>query len=146
MHDSLDMPPRAINTADVATQSPIPRKHHHWGLIFLLVLVVLPATAFALYTWGTLTFVYSRGERVGYVQKLSKKGWICHTWEGQLAMFNYPGTNSQIFDFTIRNDSVAQFIEANAGKHMAIDYEQHRGVPLSCFGDTEYFVVSARAN
>ncbi len=146
MHDPLDMPPRAINTADVATQPPSPHKRHrHWGLIALLILVVLPATVFAIYTWATLSFVYSRGERVGYVQKMSKRGWVCPTWEGQLAMFNYPGTNSQIFNFTVRSDSVARFIEANSTKHMTVDYEQHRGVPLSCFGDTEYFVVAARA-
>lgn len=144
MFDPLDVPPRAINTADVAAQPIAPRRRrHHWGLIALLVLLVIPATVFGLYTWTTLSFVYSRGQRVGYVQKMSKKGWLCPTWEGELAMFNYPGTNSQIFDFTVRSDSVAHFIEENAGKHMAVVYEQHRGVPLSCFGETEYFVVAA---
>lgn len=144
MPDSLDVPPRAINTSDVATQPMPRRRRRHWGLIAFLVLVVIPVTGFGLYTWGALTFVYSHGERVGYVQKLSKKGWICPTWEGEMAMFNYPGTNSQIFDFTIRSDSIARFIEANATKHMTITYEQHRGVPLSCFGETQYFVVGAR--
>jgi hypothetical protein len=146
MPDPLDVPPRAINTADVATQ-PLPRKRRrHWGLIALLVLVVLPASLFALYTWSALSYVYSRGERVGYVQKISRKGWVCPTWEGQLALFNYPGTASQMFDFTVRNDSVAKFIEANATKHLTLSYEQHRGVPLSCFGDTQYFIVGARTD
>jgi hypothetical protein len=144
MPDPLDVPPRAINTADVATQPLARRKRRHWGLIALLVLVVLPLTLFGLYTWSALSFVYSRGERVGYVQKVAKKGWVCPTWEGQLALFNYPGTTSQIFDFTVRNDSIARFIEANATKHLVLGYEQHRGVPVSCFGETQYYIVSAR--
>jgi hypothetical protein len=144
MHDPLDVPPRAINTADVATQPVAPRKRRHWGLIALLVVVVLPATVFGIYTWSTLTFVYSHGERAGFVQKISKKGWVCPTWEGELAMANLPGTMPQIFDFTVRNDSVAKMIESSVGKRVALDYQQHRGVPLSCFGDTEYFVVGVR--
>jgi hypothetical protein len=142
MPDPLDVPPRALNTSDVAAQ-PSRRTRRHWRLIALLVLVVLPVTLFSLYTWSALSFVYSRGERVGFVQKMSKKGWVCPTWEGELAMFNYPGTNSQIFAFTVRSDSVARFIEANSTKRMTISYEQHRGVPVSCFGETQYFVVAA---
>lgn len=144
MKEPLDIPPRAINTADVATQSPPARKRRHWGLIALVVLVILPATIFGLYAWSAVSFVYARGERAGYVQKLSKKGWMCRTWEGELAMANLPGTMPQIFDFTVRNDSVAQVIASNIGKRMALTYDQHRGIPTSCFGETEYFVVGAR--
>jgi hypothetical protein len=143
MTPTSDIPPRAINTADVAAQSG-PKKRRHWGLIAILVLVVLPGTLFGLYTWSTLSFVYSHGERSGFVQKIAKKGWVCQTWEGQLALASYPGTTSQMFDFTVRNDSVAHFIEANSAKRMSLGYDQHRGLPSSCFGDTEYFVVNAR--
>jgi hypothetical protein len=145
MSQPLDLPPRAINTEDVAAQAaPARKKRRHWGLIALLVLVVLPATLFALYTWSALSFVYSHGERAGYVQKISKKGWVCPTWEGELAMANLPGTLPQIFDFTVRSDSIAQVISSNVGKRMALTYDQHRGVPTSCFGETEYFVTGAR--
>jgi hypothetical protein len=145
MSQPLDIPPRAINTEDVAAQAAPPRKkRRHWGLIALLVLVVLPAALFALYTWSTLSFVYARGERAGYVQKISKKGWVCPTWEGELAMANLPGTLPQIFDFSVRSDSVAQYIQTNIGKRMALAYEQHRAVPSRCFGETEYFVTGAR--
>jgi hypothetical protein len=138
-----DLPPRAINTADVAAQTG-PKKRRHWGLIAILVLVVLPGTVFALYTWSTLSFVYSHGERSGYVQKISKKGWVCKTWEGQIALASAPGTTSQMFDFSVRDDSVGHFIEANSAKRLSLAYDQHRDIPTSCFGDTEYFVVSAR--
>ena len=99
MKEPLDIPPRAINTADVAAQSPPTRKRRHWGLIALVVLVILPATIFGLYALSAVSFVYARGERAGFVQKLSKKGWMCRTWEGELAMANLPGTMPQIFDF-----------------------------------------------
>ena len=144
MSDPLDVPPRAINTKDVPTQPMGRPKKRHWGLMAFLVLIVIPAAAIALYTWSTLSFVYSRGERSGFVQKLAKKGWVCQTWEGELAMANLPGAMPQIFYFTIRNDSIANAVTATMGKRVALSYDQHRGVPTSCFGETEYFVVGVR--
>ncbi len=78
---------------------------------------------------------------MGFVQKFSEKGWICKTWEGELAMANLPGTMPEVFDFSVRNDSVAQLLRGMAGQRVAIIYEQHKGVPTSCFGDTNYYVV-----
>ena len=142
MPDPLDMPPRAINTEDVTAQPALAKKRkRHWGLIALLVFVVIPAAAFALFTWSALSFVYSRGERSGFVQKIAKKGWICPTWEGELAMANLPGAMPQIFYFTVRSDSIADVITKSMGKRVSLAYQQHRGVPTTCFGDTEYFVV-----
>jgi hypothetical protein len=106
----------------------------------LLVIVIL----FALYTWLTLSWSYARGERAGYVQKLSQKGWVCKTWEGELAMVNAPGTLTEKFLFTVRDDSVAKKINDVLGKRVALSYEQHVGVPSSCFGDTSYFVTDVR--
>ena len=113
-------------------------------LLIPLVLLVIPAIIFALWTWIALGWTYAKGERAGYVQKISKKGWLCKTWEGELAMANLPGTMPQIFAFTVRNDSIAHVIEENAGKQVSLTYEQHRGVPTSCFGETEYFVSGVR--
>ena len=110
-------------------------------LIVLLILLLIPAVISSLWVWVTLGYTYSSGERAGYVQKISKKGWLCKTWEGELAMANLPGTMPQIFSFTVRNDSIAHVIEQNAGKQVSLTYEQHRGVPTSCFGETEYFVI-----
>ena len=106
----------------------------------LLLIVVL----FVLYTWLTLSWSYARGERAGYVQKLSQKGWVCKTWEGELAMVNVPGTLTEKFLFTVREDSVAKKINELLGKRVALSYEQHVGVPSSCFGDTSYFVNDVR--
>jgi hypothetical protein len=106
-----------------------------------LILIIVPAVIISLWVWVTLGYTYALGERAGYVQKISKKGWLCKTWEGELAMANLPGTMPQIFSFTVRNDSIAHVIEQNAGKQVSLTYEQHRGVPTSCFGETEYFVI-----
>jgi hypothetical protein len=106
--------------------------------------IVAPILVFALYTWSALTWSYSEGERAGYVQKFSRKGWICKTWEGELAMVNIPGSLSEKFLFTVRDDKVADYINASLGKRVALKYEQHRGVPTTCFGETDYFVNAVR--
>ena len=106
--------------------------------------VLAPILVFALYTWSALTWSYAEGERAGYVQKFSKKGWLCKTWEGELAMVSMPGTMSEKFYFTVRDDVVAQHINQSLGKRVAITYQQHKGVPTTCFGDTEYFVIAVK--
>ena len=111
---------------------------------WLFTLFMMPFLGFALWTWGTLSYVYARGERSGFVQKISQKGWVCKTWEGELAMANLPGTLPQIFEFTVRNDAVAHQIEKTIGQRVSISYEQHRGIPLRAFGDTQYFITNVR--
>jgi len=107
---------------------------------YLIWLLVLPALLFALYTWATLTWVYSTGERAGYVQKLSQKGYVCKTYEGELILVSMPGTQAEKFQFTVRKSDVAKKINETVGKRVRLIYEEHIGVPLSCFGETGYFV------
>jgi hypothetical protein len=97
--------------------------------------------AFAVYIWAVLSWSYSEGERAGFLQKVSYKGWICKTWEGELSLVAIPGAAPEKFLFTVREDAVAQQLNAVAGKRVTLKYEQHRGLPSSCFGDTDYFVV-----
>ncbi|MFL5594217.1 MAG: hypothetical protein ACJ785_06350 [Gemmatimonadaceae bacterium] len=128
-----------------ATETPAPpaapKKKRNKVLIVLLIVILIPVLVASLWVWITLGYTYATGERAGYVQKISKKGWLCKTWEGELAMANLPGTMPQIFAFTVRSDSVAHIIEQNIGKQMSLTYQQHRGVPTTCFGETEYFVT-----
>jgi len=136
--------PDPSDTTDASEAPPPPapaKKMRNKLLIVLLTLLIVPAVIVALWIWVTLGYTYAMGERAGYVQKISKKGWICKTWEGELAMANLPGTMPQIFTFSVRNDSIAHVIEQNAGKQVSLTYEQHRGIPTSCFGETEYFVT-----
>ena len=92
------------------------------------------------YFWIVLSWSYSSGERAGWVQKLSKKGWLCKTWEGEMAMVSLPGSTPEKFIFTVRDDATADQINAVIGKRVALRYEEHIGLPTSCFGDTRYFV------
>jgi hypothetical protein len=107
-------------------------------------LVVVAALGVMLYLWLALTWSYSSGERVGYVQKLSSKGWVCKTWEGELAMVSIPGTTPEKFFFTVRDDAVVEQINQSMGKRVALHYDQHRGLPTTCFGETEYFVTGVK--
>jgi hypothetical protein len=116
-------------------------KAKKWGIRILVGGVLVAVLGSALYTFATLNFSYSKGERVGFVQKLSKKGWLCKTNEGELAMVNIEGQQAEKFYFTVRDDALAQKIESFAGHRVALEYEEHKGVPSSCFGDTTYFIV-----
>lgn len=118
-------------------------RRHRLKLI-LAALVLVPALLFAAFTAITLALSYSKGDRVGYLQKLSKKGWICPTWEGELAMATMPGVVPEVFSFTIRDDKVAAKVNAMQGKRVALEYAQKKGVPLKCFGESEYFVTDVR--
>jgi hypothetical protein len=120
------------------------RRKRHWKLWLVLILLVFPAVVLTGYTWVTLHYAYSSGERFGYVQKISKKGWLCKTWEGELAMTTVPGTAPQIFQFSVRDDATAHRIEQAVGQRVVLSYQQHRGVPSTCFGETEYFVTGVR--
>jgi len=116
-------------------------KAKKWGIRLVVGGLLLFLVGFGLYTFATLSYSYSKGERVGFVQKLSQRGWLCKTNEGDLAMVNIVGQQAEIFHFTVRDDAVAKKIETFAGHKVALQYEEHRGVPSSCFGDTTYFVV-----
>jgi hypothetical protein len=139
-----EIPTVADKPAALPVPSPAPRRRGGRMAIVLLVILALPALGFAAWAWLTLHVSYSNGERVGYVQKISQKGWTCKTWEGELAMVSMPGTLPQIFAFSVRDDSVARRIMDAGGQRVALVYEQHRFVPTQCFGETEYYIVDVR--
>jgi hypothetical protein len=112
---------------------------------FLLVAIAVVVGVLALWTLFTLNWAYSEGERAGYVQKLSERGWICKTWEGEMAMVTMPGTVAEKFFFTVPDDDVAKKINATVGERVVLHYEQHKWIPFSCFAETEYFVTGVKA-
>jgi hypothetical protein len=119
-----------------------PRRRRKWPWIVLGV-VLTPILVLAAWTAITLSYTYSEaGHRAGYLQKLSHKGWICKTWEGELAMVNVPGAVQERFPFTVRSDSLAKVMSRLMGSRVSLTYEQHKGVPTSCFGETEYYVIA----
>ncbi|MDY0384053.1 hypothetical protein [Trichlorobacter sp.] len=107
--------------------------------VFILIIALA-----ALYTWAALTWSYSKGERTGYVQKFSSKGWLCKTWEGELTMLPLQGMVPEKFIFSVRDDAVADSINRSMSKKLALTYEQHKGVPTNCFGESEYFVTAVK--
>ena len=106
--------------------------------------VLLTILGTTLYTYSALNFSFSKGERIGFVQKVSERGWVCKTKEGDLAMVNIAGQPAQMFSFTVKEQKVVDEINALAGHKVALMYEEHKGLPSHCFGDTDYFVVGVR--
>lgn len=145
MADDIDRDAPREAPRDRPVDEPPPRRRKRWGLRILAVLVLLPAVLIGLWIAIALNFSYSQGDRVGYLQKFSRKGWLCKTWEGELAMVSIPGTTPEIFPFTVRDGAVARQLEGLLGERVSVTYEEHRGVPTRCFGETQYYVKAARA-
>jgi hypothetical protein len=114
------------------------------GLVLLLIpaIIVMLAVAYGLFVWK---WSYSEGERAGFVQKLSKKGFVCKTWEGELSMVSLPGAAPEKFLFTVWDDGVAEQINKLVGKRVALFYEEKVGLPTSCFGETRYYVTKIKS-
>ncbi len=105
------------------------------------IVVIFAIIGFGLWFWGALKYIYSSGERAGYVQKFSKRGWMFKTWEGELAMVNLPGAMPEKFDFSVVDETVAERLSGTMGQRVVLKYEQHRYIPLPIFAETEYFVT-----
>ena len=113
-------------------------------LKLITILLVSAIALFSLYVYIALNWSYSSGERAGFLQQVSHKGWNCKTWEGELSLVAMPGAAPEKFLFTVRDEAIAQKVSAAAGKRVTLNYEQHKGLPSSCFGDTDYFVVDVK--
>ena len=139
MADDIDREP-----VTPATPVPPPRRRKNWLARILAVLILGPAIVIGLWIAITVNWSYSEGDRAGYVQKFSKKGWLCKTWEGELAMSPVPGSPPQIFPFSVKDDAVARELQESMGKQVDLTYKEHRGIPTSCFGETNYYVTNVR--
>jgi hypothetical protein len=110
------------------------------GISIIAVAIVVVV----LYTLATLGLSYSDGERAGVLQKFSRKGWICKTYEGELAVSYTPGMAPVLWYFSVRDEAVAAKIKEVQGKRVVLHYNEHRGVPSDCFGETQYYVDGVR--
>lgn len=106
-------------------------------LLFILLVLAIIAVGYGYFVWK---WSYSEGERAGVVQKFSKKGWLCKTWEGELNMVVLPGALPEKFFFTVWDENIAADVNRNVGKHVALHYEEKVGLPTSCFGETRYYI------
>ena len=124
-----------MTAADAPTK---PRRR--WPI--LLGLLLIPLVLFTLYVGLAFSWSYSEGERAGILQKFSRRGWVCKTYEGELAMSIVPGVTPTIWEFSVRKDAVVPHLSAALGKRVVVHYSEHRGIPTTCFGHTAYFVDS----
>jgi len=108
-------------------------------------LVIVPLALAVGYFWFVLNWNYSSGERAGWVQQFSKRGWLCKTWEGEMAMVTMPGSSPEKFYFTVWDDAVAEQINRVMGKRVTLHYEQKVGLPTRCFGETRHIVTAVKA-
>jgi hypothetical protein len=113
-------------------------------LLYFIGLLAAALLLFAGYTWAMLHISYSDGERAGYLQKFSSRGWICKTWEGEILLTSMPGAIPEKFEFSVREEAIAQALTAATGKRVILTYAQHKGVPSQCFGETEYYVTKVQ--
>ena len=111
---------------------------------FLLILLLLLVVGVGLWTWFSLSWAYSEGERAGTLQKFSQKGWLCKTYEGELALYVVGGVAPQIWHFSTRDDRVAKELYGVVGQNVQLHYTEHRGIPSSCFAETPYFATGFR--
>jgi hypothetical protein len=111
-----------------------------WLLILLLLLVL----GSGLWTWLTTSWAYAEGERAGVLQKFVRRGWVCKTNEGEIALFygggQYMGPSAPLWDFSVRDKHIAEEVSKAVGHRVQLHYTEHPGIPTSCFGDTRYFV------
>jgi hypothetical protein len=125
-----------MNQTVPATSAKPPRRRHRWPWVLMVALLA----GLVAWPWLTLHWSYSDGERVGVLLKLSRKGFVCKTTEGELALYVVGGIAPQIWGFSVRESVVADKLNAMLGKRVRLHYHEHLGVPTSCFGDTTYFV------
>jgi hypothetical protein len=109
------------------------------GASYVLVFLVVLFVGTGLWTWLTLQWGYSDGTRSGVLQKFSRRGWLCKTQEGELALY-YGGVSPQTWSFSVRDAGVAAQIEKAVGARVQVHYTEHPGVPSTCFADTRFFV------
>ena len=116
--------------ADAVPPPPAARRRwwHRWKLILVIILLT-PVLLATLFTVATLTWTYSNGQRAGYLQKFSRKGWVCKTWEGELAITTVPGVAPTTWEFTVRDDAAARQLNLGLGRRVILFYREHRGFP-----------------
>ena len=61
-----------------------------------------------------------------------------------MALVTIPGTVAEKFYFSVRDDSVVESLNQSMGKRVVINYDQHKGIPASCLGETENFAKAVK--
>jgi hypothetical protein len=126
--------------ANATDSTPATTTRRRGFTFWLVALLLVAAVLVTLYTLFMLSWNYAEGERAGVLQKFSKRGWICKTYEGELAMYVVGGVAPQIWNFSVRDEAVAERLHGSVGRQVRLHYSEHPGLPISCFAETRYFV------
>lgn len=99
-----------------------------------------------LYLWAC-SWTYSEGTRAGQLIKISKKGIVFKTNEGELNLgglrigSDNDGLEGNIWQFSILDENVVKKLEVSEGKRVKLRYkERYKSMPWQ--GDTNYFIVA----
>ncbi len=130
---------------DFKAIEPPKKKRGYTGFFVKLIIVLLLAGG--VFFWWKFYYTYSDGYRAGILQKLSHKGNVFKTYEGELIMSSITSTlnvpvASEKFYFSVANDSLARAMMNFEGKTMRLHYEQKKG-KLPWRGESVYVVDAA---
>jgi len=111
---------------------------------FIIAIVVLILVGGGLFFWRHY-FVFGEGVKAGNLNFMVRKGYIFKTWEGRLIQTGFktptPGAmQSNEFDFSIVNDSLAKSLERASGKFVELRYKEYIA-PLPWRGMSKYIVT-----
>ena len=113
------------------------------GKYIFMTLLIFVTICSGIFYWKYY-YTYSDGFRSGMLQKLSHKGNLMKTYEGELVLSSVASTNnvalaSEKFFFSVASDSVAKKMMDYEGKRVKLHYEQKNG-KLPWRGDSDYIV------
>jgi hypothetical protein len=111
--------------------------------------VLIATVVIALVVLVLTNYNYSEGTRAGFVIKVSKKGMIFKTWEGQLNLQSFGAAHRydsfvEVFDFSIPKGDTALYRQLRevslTGERINMDYTE-KLIKLPWNGDTKYFIT-----
>ncbi|MDF1866417.1 MAG: hypothetical protein P1U70_16395 [Saprospiraceae bacterium] len=108
-------------------------------VVFILLVIALGVGLF--FVFGT----YSNGYRAGNVMKVSKKGVVFKTWEGQLNVGGLQGGETAsdvattVWNFSVTNEAIVDDIEeaVDVGTRVKLHYRE-KYMQFDFRGDTKY--------
>ncbi|HHM21630.1 MAG TPA: hypothetical protein ENJ20_06360 [Bacteroidetes bacterium] len=109
-----------------------------WSVAGLITIGII-----GFFLWANYT--YSEGTRSGNLIKISKKGYIFKTYEGQLKLGGIDLQNeeeglSDTWSFSVKNINIVRQLEKLQGEKVILRYKEiNKAMPWQ--GDTNYFVT-----
>lgn len=96
----------------------------------ITIISIVIAVILVILIWWRYYFVFGEGVKAGNLNFFVKKGYIFKTYEGRLIQEGFKSTTpgavqSNEFEFSVTNDSVADILERNSGKEVELRYKEY---------------------